>query len=323
MMRYKHMLWILIALAQLGLVQIAGAEDQDTNAWQLLPQAQVDSSGIFLNQLIVPPSTAAALPQIRLAPAPNLGQTASLSRDQIAELARKVAPEVVISNWSGATQVRVSRVTRQFVEYDLLDLLTGALQRDYVKDRGELELHLTHDWTPVAVPDEPLTLKAFDLPSSGINSDFVVRCELWNGKERVGEWRVALKASIWRDVPVAQSVLNRGELLRDADVALERRDVLVLRDAFVNYSHADENLQLVGNIPAGQPVLNRSVRPRPIIQRGQLVEGIYEDGALSISLKVELLEDGLLGQTVRIRNPKTKRELHGKVQNDQTVVIAL
>jgi flagellar basal body P-ring formation protein FlgA len=321
MSHFKNILWILIALAQLGLVQIARAEDQDT--WQLLPQAQVDSSGIFLNQLIVPPSTSAVLPQIRLAPAPSLGQTASLSRDQIAELARKVAPDVVISNWSGATQVRVSRVTRQFVEYDLLDQLTGVLQRDYVKDRGELELHLTHDWTPVAVPDEPLTMKAFDLPSSGINSDFVVRCELWSGKERVGEWRVPLKASIWRDVPVAQSVLNRGELLRDADVAPERRDVLVLRDAFVNYAHADENLQLAENIPAGQPVLNRSVRPRPIIQRGQLVEGIYEDGTLSISLKVELLEDGLLGQTVRIRNPKTKRELHGKVQNDQTVVIAL
>lgn len=70
-------------------------------------------------------------------------------------------------------------------------------------------------------------------------------------------------------------------------------------------------------------MLNRSVRARPIVQRGQLVEGIYQDGGLSISLKVELLEDGLPGQTIRVRNPKTKRELHGKVQNEQTVVIAL
>jgi flagella basal body P-ring formation protein FlgA len=62
---------------------------------------------------------------------------------------------------------------------------------------------------------------------------------------------------------------------------------------------------------------------RPIIQRGQVVEGIFVEGALTISLKVETLEDGLLGQTIRIRNPKTKRELHGKVQNDQTVFIAL
>ena len=132
-----------------------------------------------------------------------------------------------------------------------------------------------------------------------------------------------MQASIWRDIPVAHSPLTRGQLLKDADVSLERRDVLMQRDAYLNFSHADENLELAENVPAGLPVFNRSVRVRPIVQRGQLVEGVFQDGSLGISLKVELLEDGLPGQTIRVRNPKTKRELHGKVQNEQTVVIAL
>jgi flagella basal body P-ring formation protein FlgA len=139
----------------------------------------------------------------------------------------------------------------------------------------------------------------------------------------VGRWEVVFHASIWKDVPIAQSALIRGELLKDADITLERRDVLILRDAFMNFANVSENLQIAENLPVGYPVLNRSVRMRPIIQRGQVVEGIFVDGALTISLKVETLEDGLLGQTIRIRNPKTKRELHGKVQNDQTVFIAL
>ena len=321
MNRFKYMFSFLVVLAHLGLVQIAFADEPDV--WQLLPQAQVDSSGIFLNQLVVPPSTSVVLPQIRLASAPNLGQTASFSRDQITELLRKQTPALLVSNWSGATQVRVSRRTRQFIDSDMTDLLTATLQRECVQGRGELEIHLTHTWVPLPVPDEPLTLKVFDLPSAGLIPNCVVRCELWNGKERVGDWQLAVQASIWREIPVAHSALTRGESLRDADVTLERRDVLVLRDAYLNFSHADENLQLAENIPAGLPVLNRSVRVRPIIQRGQLVEGVYQDGSLSISLKVEILEDGLLGQTVRVRNPTTKRELHGKVQNEQTVVIAL
>jgi flagella basal body P-ring formation protein FlgA len=321
MNRPKNILSFLLVVAYAGLGQIAVADDPQT--WQLLSAAQVDSSGIFLSQLIVPPTPTVVLPQLRLASAPNLGQTTSFSRDQVADLVRKLSPELVISNWTGATQVRVTRRTQQFTEIDMTELLTATLQRDYVKDQGELELRLTHTWTPVLVSDDPVTLKTFDLPASGINPDFVVRCELWNGKTRVGEWRVGVKASIWRDIPVAHSALTRGELFKDADVTMERRDVLVLRDAFVNSSHADENLQLAENIPAGLPVLNRSVRVRPIIQRGDLVEGLYQDGTLSISLKVELLEDGSLGQTVRVRNPKTKRELHGKVQNEQTVLIVL
>jgi flagella basal body P-ring formation protein FlgA len=312
---------LVVALALLGPGQIALAAQPET--WQLASEAQVDSSGIFLNQLVIPPATSVVFPQIRLASAPPLGQTASFSREQIAELTRKQSPQLVASNWSGAAQVRVSRRTRPFAEYDMTRLLTVTLQRDYVKDRGELELRLTRPWTPVPAPDETLSLKVFDLPATGINPDCVLRCELWNGEERVGGWELAIHASIWRDIPVAHSVLTRGELLKDADVTLERRDVLIVRDAYLNFSHADENLQLVENIPAGLPVLNRSVRPRPIIQRGQVVEGIYRDGSLSVSLKVESLEDGLLGQTVRIRNPKTKRELHGKVQDEQTVLIAL
>jgi flagella basal body P-ring formation protein FlgA len=53
------------------------------------------------------------------------------------------------------------------------------------------------------------------------------------------------------------------------------------------------------------------------------VEAVFQDGPLTISLKVETLEDGALGQMVRVRNPKTRRELSGKVQNEDLILIAL
>ncbi len=82
---------------------------------------------------------------------------------------------------------------------------------------------------------KPLTLKVTELPAAGISPNFVVRCELWNGKERVGDWQVAVQATVWRDVPVADAPLSRGQLLKDADVAMERRDVLIPRDACMNF----------------------------------------------------------------------------------------
>ncbi|HEY3857440.1 MAG TPA: flagellar basal body P-ring formation chaperone FlgA [Verrucomicrobiae bacterium] len=321
MKKLSNIFSIIAVTACLAVAPVLRGEEPVT--WQLAPQAQVDSTGIFLVQLASPSSTTVVPPQIRLAPAPHLGQTVSLSREQIAELAHKQSPSLVLTNWSGAEQVHISRRTRQFGEFDLTSMMTATMQQEYVKDRGELEIRLTRPWVPVDVPDEALSVKVFDLPNGGINPDCAVHCELWNGQERVGRWEVVFHASIWKDVPIAHSGLIRGELLKDADISLERRDVLVLRDAFMNFAHADNNLQLAENLTAGSPVLNRSVRMRPIIQRGQVVEGIFVEGALTISLKVETLEDGLLGQTIRIRNPKTKRELHGKVQNDQTVFIAL
>src|ERR1700709_263712 len=148
----------LFCSALLGLAALAVRAD-DSVVWQLQPQAQVDGSGIFLDQIVVTPTANVVLPHLRLAQAPNLGQTASLSRNQIIELVQKSASELITTNWSGATQVRVSRRTRQFVDSDLIDLLTATLQHDFVKDRGELEIPLSRPWAKVVVPDEPLTLK--------------------------------------------------------------------------------------------------------------------------------------------------------------------
>ena len=83
------------------------------------------------------------------------------------------------------------------------------------------------------VPDEPLTVKVSDLPPPASSPNFVATCELWNGRERVGTWQIwRAGARLWRDVPVARSSLTRGTLLKDADVMMERRDILLLRDYF-------------------------------------------------------------------------------------------
>jgi flagella basal body P-ring formation protein FlgA len=151
----------------------------------------------------------------------------------------------------------------------------------------------------------------------------VTRFELWEAGELVGNWQAVLQAKVWRPVPVAQSLLVRGQLLRDADITLERRDVLLLRDTCLEFPISDPDLEVAERIQAGMPVSNREVRERPLVQRGHLVEAVYQDGALSSARKVEILEDGARGQVIRVRNPKTRRELLGKVQNEQTVLISL
>ena len=130
----------MVALAQF--VARAAARTNEAVQWQLLPQAQVDSSGIFLDQIVSSPTATVVLPHLRLAPAPNLGQAASLSRSQITVTVQKLASELITTNWSGAAQVRVSRRTRQFTESDLMDMLATTLQKEFVKNRGELEIHI-------------------------------------------------------------------------------------------------------------------------------------------------------------------------------------
>src|SRR5271154_517528 len=129
---------LLLALPQPGWAQTGSAVDPD--AWNLLPQAQVDSSGIFLDQIVVATGAIQIPPHLRLARAPQPGQTISFFRGDVARLAQAYGAGLLISNWGGATEVRISRRVRSFEESDLIELLTTTLQKEYVKNQGDLEL---------------------------------------------------------------------------------------------------------------------------------------------------------------------------------------
>jgi flagella basal body P-ring formation protein FlgA len=61
----------------------------------------------------------------------------------------------------------------------------------------------------------------------------------------------------------------------------------------------------------------------PVVHRGQTVAALVNQGALNITMKVVVLEDGAPGQIVRARNQQSLRDIRGKVLNDQTILVSL
>jgi flagella basal body P-ring formation protein FlgA len=213
--------------------------------------------------------------------------------------------------------------TRVLTEADALTLLTSTLQKNYVKDKGELELNFTQPWTAPVLPDEPLTVKILELPTVGVTPSFIIRFQLCTTNETVGTWQATVQAHVWREVWVAHSDLQRGELVSDADVARDRRDVLGIYESLAEFSTDDSSLELANQVQAGGILLARNLKPRAVVHRGQIADALLEDGALSIMMKVEVLEDGAPGQIVRARNPVSLRNLSGKVIDEKTILISL
>jgi flagella basal body P-ring formation protein FlgA len=299
-----------------GAAPVAPAE-----SFNFLTNAVVDSEGMFLSQLLVPEPSHPA-PQIQIAEAPKFGQATMLTRSQIMEALQRAGSEMVSNQWAGAEKIRVTRRARAFNESDLKEQLTELLQKDYVKEKGELEIRFMRPWIPILLPDEALTLKILDLPSAGISSACIVRFELSTKRETLGAWQAPVTAKVWREIWVARSQLRKDQLLSEADVVRERRDVLSLRDPVVP-AQPQGILEIAENIPAGAPLYLRSVRSRPVVHRGQVVEAQVLDGSMTISLKVEVMENGAPGQVVRVRNVQSRREFRGKVQNEQTIIVIL
>lgn len=307
-----------LVLAAAMLVSTYAAEN--IGPLEILPQASAGSQGIFLNALVTNKNDR-IIPKILLAPAPQIGRPLILNRFQISDLLAKNAPDLVCSNWLGAERTRIVRATRIVDESTVKELLTHTLQDEHVKSRGELELTFNRPWVNVLAPDEVLSIKIKEMPSSGVSANFICRFELLAGTESVGVYQQPLLANIWKDVYVARSGVGRGQLLKDSDIGLERRDLLALRDFLVSVPIDDPFIEFRENVPAGTPLTPRVLRLRAIVKRGRVLDAMLQENSMTISVKAEALEDGVPGQPIRVRNIRSKREFKAKVQDEQTVLV--
>ena len=224
---------------------------------------------------------------------------------------------------TNASSSSVTRQPRRLEEEELRKLLTDFLNERCGGNGAEWDLRITRPWTPLPVPDGPLRIEILEPAFNRMASTSILRCELRAGRQLVGTWQVPVYARLWRKVVVAETALQRGQLLSDAALTLERRDVLTLRDPLYELPSAAAAYELAESVSAGAPMTARVFRLKPVVFRGKTVTAMMTDNTLTISLKVEVLEEGVPGQLVRVRNLQSRRELRGKVQDEQTIIISL
>ena len=203
-------------------------------------------------------------------------------------------------------------------------LLTATLQGQFTGANGELALRFTRPWVSQSAPAGQPALKILEMPNSGVTSAFIVRFEIFTADgASLGNWQMPVQAHLWRDVHVAHSMLKPGAAVAGADIGLERRDVLALREPLAEFAGDDTTLEIAESIPAGSPLFARSVKLRPVVRRGEMTNVRLEDGALSVTMKAQALEDGTPGQTIRLRNLQSSRDFSGKVLDEKTVLVSL
>lgn len=280
-----------------------------------------DLAGVRLGDLVDGPVGQGAEDRVLL-DSPGFDKTNLVSRAKLLE-AIQSRGGMVATNWVIPEGVRVVRRHRVFEEAEMLRLLTERVQKDVVREAGELELTVVRPWVSVRVPTDPVRLKVLEFPVTGVNPSFILRFELVTARETVGQWQVQVTAKIWKEMVVTLSATRRGQLLKDADVRTERRDLLAYREPLMVEQLGDNDLEFREMLMPNQVVLARSVRQKPVVLRGRLVDAALRGGALNVSLKVEAMEDGAVGQLIRVRNPQTRKEFMAKVESDRFVVALL
>lgn len=195
----------------------------------------------------------------------------------------------------------------------ILETLRSHLQQE-LGDVGRIEISSNTVWRPIRLPANATwslyTRDSFTMESRG-NWFPLVHLEL-NGVVR-GSWRIPVTVAIYQPVMVAGQRLNRGDQPVGMAVMTAQRDILRERGNPVPAGTDLSGYEVVQPIQLERTLTWGDIALRPAIRRGDQVEAIMEAGSLTVVLSATSLEDGIQGQRITLRNPRSRRDFQGIV----------
>lgn len=255
------------------------------------------------------PSKLAATPLFR---APALGQAGTIQVKRILSAAEGLGVAV---ETGGRMQVAITRAARHLGAPEMEAAIRKVLAKEFGFDPDATGIAFDAPTpTLVVAPDLTGEIKADEVTLDRRSRR--VSAVLWLGpspQERRAQLRVTGVTVELVDVAVAVRGLERGQALKAADIAIERRP----RDV-VGADALHDGMPVEGRIPRRPFAAGAVVRPadlvRPeLVARGDIVTVVYEAKGVSLSLRAKSNDAGALGDTVTVVNPQSKKALQAVV----------
>lgn len=308
---------VLLMLAVPAAAQVTGAIPPGTPA--LKRDVTVSSDIVRIGDMIDNAGVSARVPIFR---APDLGQTGSVPASRVIEAVR--AHGLALVETRGVSEVAVTRASRLVTAKDLeTRVATALVGQSGIGDPSNVTVTFEHEPRSIhleATPGADLRpTRVFYDPRSG---RFDITFEVPGGSAgRRVPLRLSGTALETVEALVLTRALNRGDVIKASDLAVERRPKAEARDS------ATATIQALGLSPRRQlragEILRTADLVRPdIVQRNETVTLVYEVPGLMLTVRGKAVESGAKGDTIAVVNLQSKRTVQGIVSAPGHVTIA-
>lgn len=122
-------------------------------------------------------------------------------------------------------------------------------------------------------------------------------------------------------IPVLTSSVAKGTTLTADLITQQPVPASQIFASTITTPQALVGQQTTRALTAGQPINRLHVRAVPLVARESAVTVLYERGSVTLSGRADALEDGQLGQSIRVRNPASRTTLVAIVSGPGTVTV--
>ena len=241
--------------------------------------------------------------------APALGATGTIQTRRILDAASALG--LTGLETGGRLQIAVQRAARRLGPPEIEAALKRGLEAGYGLNVRNIAVRFDGDG--------PTLLAPVDLEGQAVALDLTYdpRTRRVAGLVSLGERQASLRVSgvvmELREVAVLTRNLNRGEPVKDGDVALEQRP----RDSVAPDAQGSVTTILgevaQNTLMAGTVLRVTDTAPPELVARGETVTIVYETPSISLSMRGLSNDSGRMGAVVNVVNVASKKILQATV----------
>ncbi len=309
---------ILGCLALAGGAATAQAVDPGAAPVPRLKREVVVSSDIVrIGDLVEDAGVAAGIAIFR---APDIGETGSVPAYRVLDAVR--AHGLATVDTQGSEAVAVTRAGRILAAKDIEAAIARTLAgRAGIADPGNLAVTFDRDPRPVRVEAAAADLRAAYTYYRARSGRFDIVLELPGDAAPRATQRYTGYAIETLPVAVPVRPLARGEVVRTADVAIERRPKAEFRDDAPAAGGEAVGLAVRHPVRAGQPLRVTDMMKPELVQRNEAVTLVFEVPGLTLTVRGKAVEAGSEGDVINVLNIQSKRTVQGTVVGPARVVV--
>ena len=254
--------------------------------------------------------------------APDLGATGTVPAETVVEAVR--AHALVGLDTNGLSEVIVTRASRAIPAKQVEETVAAALAKQYsLGEPKNLAISLEREMRAIQVEPnaqgEPRVARVTYDTRSG---HFDATIEIPTGAVNRGLLRLSGRAVPAIDVVTVLRPIERGAILKDGDVAIERRARAdVGRDLIGDITQAI-GLAARGALQPGRPLRSAELMKPEIVSRNETVTLVFEIPGILLTVRGKALDAGAEGDVVNVLNEQSKRTVQGVVVGPGRVMIS-
>ncbi len=316
-MMIRNILAALVMVLSLLLPAYGQAQDADI---LLRPQARVAGAYITLGDIFS--GLTPKQEEVAVAHAPQPGQQAVLDYRWLAGIAQRYKVK-----WRPRTTADQIIVTRdsQTIDLDEISKTIHAALEDY-GIAGPFSVDLGGETFRIHLPvDVPAQVEVTGLNVNRRTGRFVADVTTGRGTSSQRTYRMNGRYYQIEQVPVLVDSVRRGDIIRPDQVEMrqfraDRLQANVVRDP------ADViGKEVRRSIGPGAPLLNRDFTAPILVKRGAIVTIRLETPNMSLTARGKALENGSLGDVIRVMNLQSNKTIQVEVtaENDVRAIPAM